>query len=71
MVNYPNGRSQSYSAVPKKQKTLTELSVFIDDFPKTRLTQKKLSFYKKLLEDSSFKNMSYSDERKLFHHGEN
>ena len=35
------------------------------------LTQKKLSFYKKLLEDSSFKNMSYSDERKLFHHGEN
>ena len=35
------------------------------------LTQKKLSFYKKLLEDSSFKNMSYSDEWKLFHHGEN
>ena len=35
------------------------------------LTQKKLSFYKKLLEDSSFKNMSYSEEWKLFHHGEN
>ena len=35
------------------------------------LTQKKLSFYKKLLEDSSFKNMSYSEEWKLFNHGEN
>ena len=35
------------------------------------LTQKKLSFYKKLLKDSSFKNMSYSEEWKLFNHGEN
>lgn len=35
------------------------------------LTQNKLSFYKKLLEDSSFKNMSYSEEWKLFNHGEN
>ena len=35
------------------------------------LTQKKLSFYKKLLEDSSSKNMSYRDEWKLFNHGEN
>lgn len=35
------------------------------------LTQKKLSFYKKLLEGSSFKNMSYSEEWKLFNHGEN
>lgn len=35
------------------------------------LTQKKLSFYQKLLEDSSFKNMSYSEEWKLFNHGGN
>lgn len=35
------------------------------------LTQKKLSFYKKLLEDSSYKNMSYNEEWKLFNHGEN
>ena len=35
------------------------------------LTKKKLSFYKKFLEDSSFKNMSYSEEWKLFNHGEN
>ena len=35
------------------------------------LTQKKLSFYKKLLEDSSFKNISYSEEWKLFNHGGN
>ena len=35
------------------------------------LTQKKLSFYEKLLEDSSSKNMSYSEEWKLFNHGEN
>ena len=35
------------------------------------LTQKKLSFYEKLLEDSSYKNMSYSEEWKLFNHGEN
>ena len=34
------------------------------------LTQKKLSFYEKLLEDSSYKNMSYSEEWKLFNHGE-
>lgn len=34
------------------------------------LTQKKLSFYEKLLEESSYKNMSYSDEWKLFNHGE-
>ncbi len=35
------------------------------------LTQKKLSFYEKLLEHSSFKNMSYNEEWKLFNHGEN
>ena len=35
------------------------------------LTQKKLSFYEKLLEDSCYKNMSYSEEWKLFNHGEN
>lgn len=35
------------------------------------LTQKKLSFYEKLLEDSSYKKMSYSEEWKLFNHGEN
>ncbi len=33
------------------------------------LTQKKISFYEKLLEDSSYKNMSYSEEWKLFNHG--
>lgn len=27
MVNYPNGRSRAYSTVPKKKKSLTELSV--------------------------------------------
>jgi hypothetical protein len=27
MVNYPNGRSRVYSAVPKKKKSLTEVSV--------------------------------------------
>lgn len=35
------------------------------------LTKKKLYFYEKLLEDSSYKNMSYSEEWKLFNHGEN
>ena len=35
------------------------------------LTQKKLSFYHKLLEDSCYKNMSYSEDWKLFNHGEN
>lgn len=35
------------------------------------LTQKKLSFYEKLLEDSSYKNISYSEEWKLFNHGKN
>ena len=35
------------------------------------LTQKKLSFYEKLLEDSCYKSMSYSEEWKLFNHGEN
>lgn len=35
------------------------------------LTQKKLLFYKKLLADSSCKDMSYSEEWKLFNHGEN
>ena len=34
------------------------------------LTQKKLSFYEKLLEDSSYKNTSYREEWKLFNHGE-
>ncbi|MDE6208214.1 MAG: MerR family transcriptional regulator [Lachnospiraceae bacterium] len=35
------------------------------------LTQKKLSFYEKLLADSSYKNISYSEEWKLFNHGKN
>lgn len=35
------------------------------------LTHKKLLFYKKLLADSSYKEMSYSEEWKLFNHGEN
>ena len=35
------------------------------------LTHKKLLFYEKLLADSSSKNMSYSEEWKLFNHGEN
>ena len=35
------------------------------------LTQKKLSFYEKLLEDHCYKNMTYSEEWKLFDHGEN
>lgn len=34
------------------------------------LTQKKLSFYENLLTDSSYKDMSYSEEWKLFNHGE-
>ena len=34
------------------------------------LTHKKLSFYEKLLQDSFYKNMSYSEEWKLFNHGE-
>lgn len=35
------------------------------------LTQKKLLFYEKLLADPSYKEMSYSEEWKLFNHGEN
>lgn len=35
------------------------------------LTQKKLSFYEKLLANSSYKEMSYIEEWKLFNHGEN
>ncbi|GFI51482.1 putative HTH-type transcriptional regulator [Lachnospiraceae bacterium] len=35
------------------------------------LTQKKLSFYEKLLANTSYKEMSYSEEWKLFNHGEN
>lgn len=35
------------------------------------LTQKKLLFYEKLLADSSYKNISYKEEWKLFNHGEN
>ena len=33
------------------------------------LTQKKLAFYEKLLEDPSHKNISHSEEWKLFNHG--
>ena len=33
------------------------------------LTQKKLAFYEKLLEDPSHKSISYSEEWKLFNHG--
>ncbi len=35
------------------------------------LTHKKLLFYEKLLACSSYKEMSYSEEWKLFNHGEN
>ena len=35
------------------------------------LTHKKLLFYEKLLAGSSYKEMSYSEEWKLFNHGEN
>ena len=35
------------------------------------LTQKKLSFYENLLADSSYQNISYREEWKLFNHGEN
>ncbi len=35
------------------------------------LTQKKLSFYEKLLAGTSYKEMSYSEEWKLFNHGQN
>ncbi len=35
------------------------------------LTQKKLSFYENLLADSSYQNISYKEEWKLFNHGEN
>ena len=35
------------------------------------LTHKKLLFYEKLLADSFYKEMSYSEEWKLFNHGEN
>lgn len=35
------------------------------------LTQKKLSFYEKLLKDSSCQKISYQEEWKLFNHGQN
>lgn len=35
------------------------------------LTQKKLSFYEKLLENPSHKKISYREEWSLFNHGEN
>lgn len=35
------------------------------------LTQKKLLFYEKLLEDPSCRSISYIEEWKLFNHGEN
>lgn len=35
------------------------------------LTQKKLLFYEKLLADSSYKDISYREEWKLFNHGKN
>ena len=47
------------------KKQLTHLQNAFD------LTQKKLSFYEKLLADSSYKNISYSEEWKLFNHGGN
>ena len=36
MVNYPNGRSRAYSTVPKKKKSLTELSVTKKSTSKTK-----------------------------------
>ena len=36
MVNYPNGRSRTYSTVPKKKKSLTELSVTKKSISKTK-----------------------------------
>lgn len=47
------------------KKQMTYLQIAFD------LTQKKLSFYEKLLAESSCKGMSYSEEWKLFNHGEN
>ena len=47
------------------KKQLTHLQNAFD------LTQKKLSFYEKLLADSLKKNISYSEEWKLFNHGGN
>lgn len=35
------------------------------------LTSKKLSFYEALLKDSSYQNISYQEEWKLFNHGQN
>lgn len=35
------------------------------------LTQSKLSFYEKLLKDSSYESISYIEEWKLFNHGKN
>ena len=35
------------------------------------LTQKKLSFYEKILADSSYKKVTYREEWKLFNHGKN
>ena len=34
------------------------------------LTQSKLAFYEKLLEEPSYKNITYVEEWKLFNHGE-
>lgn len=47
------------------KKQMTDLQNAFD------LTQKKLLFYEKLLAGSSYKEMSYSEEWKLFKHGEN
>lgn len=35
------------------------------------LTSKKLSFYEALLKDSSYQNISYQEEWRLFNHGQN
>ena len=54
------------------QNHMKDISVQLTALQNTlNLTRKKLLFYENLLKDPSFKNMSYSEEWKLFNHGEN
>ena len=61
MANIPIHSIKEYEDIKKQ---ITHLQNAFD------LTQKKLSFYEKLLASSSYKEMSYSEEWKLFNHGE-
>ena len=54
------------------QNHMKDISVQLTALQNTlNLTRKKLLFYENLIKDPSFKNMSYSEEWKLFNHGEN